>query len=523
MEVGDGLMSSHHVTCVTYEEIGASIRFVGEKPAYLFLADGPRGGGYVASQLESVTEQHRGVCITAGWRNGFTRPFGALLDVIEECAALLQPTSPEILERYAWLLVNVLYPWRRHQIPPPVGELRAGLADVVLRNDQRLIHQFFQRRNVKPQIVSYCMHLLLDAARQMREDAVLARIGDDPGAQIPSGPLVLVLDGAEQVDQLALNTLSLLTRYAAVKQVPVRVCLIGDKNDSRVTSLMSSIDPVMWNAFECYKLPEQRDVASWIHDEAGPQGLYAARLASLFALPFQESAWLAELPDSWRSCGYHVYQTLLSARVLSRTSEGRLRFARGYVQAALYETLASDVSLRMHQRLLEGEEGDDPFAAAWHARELNRRDAGRYDVAAMERAWAVSSYDVAHALADRAFSQATTASGTRVDLLRALLNYEAEQYREADVCFQRAVSATDLKDGEREFIQYLQGYNAIFGLGDYKTGVDLLSTALAYYESKDDKRGAAYIRNSLAFAHCRSNGVDEAIGIEEHNISNITS
>jgi hypothetical protein len=115
----------------------------------------PEGGGArrVLATLAGATGGGDAV-LHASWRRGLLRPFGGLLDVIEDLAAWVQPRQPELLQRFGWSLVNLLYPWRRAQAAFPVGELRAGLADFVLRGDQNLIHQFFQKRNVRPQILS---------------------------------------------------------------------------------------------------------------------------------------------------------------------------------------------------------------------------------------------------------------------------------------------------------------------------------------------------------------------------------
>lgn len=461
------------------------------------------------SQLEQRVSAAGGTVITAGWREGLLRPYGALLDIVEEFAAWAHPRQPELLQRFGWSLINLLYPWRKSEAELPVGELRAGLADLVFRGDQTLIHQFFQKRNVRPQILSYLTHFLLETTSAI--------------AATTSAPVVLCLEDAHLADELSVSAVQLFNRYARSKRVPVRICIIAETiTGSPFDGILVNPDVRQeWRVARLNNTTANNALETTL-ERLSPEQLAALQVATVFALPFNSSSWIEILPVELHATAETSITDLLAAGVLRKVGDDRLRFASGELRKRIAAGLPAKECKHYHLHALKIEESKDVFAAAWHAN-VGRwlAELRAYCLAAMERAWAVSAYECALTFAERALAAPAEDSTLDENLLLAMLNYEAGRYEEAH---QRLAAALEHPSGQldRNFLEYLLGYNAVFGIGDYKQGIEILNRVVSHYEQKDDERGIAYIRNSLAFAHFCSRNVDEAISLEELNIDQLS-
>ena len=469
---------------------------------WIVLASSPDEAFAVASRLQTDANH---TTIAVSWREGLLRPYGALLDVVEELAAWAQPRQPELLQRFGWSLVNLLYPWRKSEAALPVGELRAGLADFVFRSDQTLIHQFFQKRNVRPQILSYLIHFLLEAT-----SAIAA-----------SKPVLLCLNNAQLADELSLSALQLLNRYARSKNTSLQICLIASRvPGSAFDTLLEQND-----SLNEWRVTQNENAASNSLAAAKERSTSAQRaaleVATVFGLPFKLADWIEILPAELKATAKTSVRELVAGGVLHRLADDRLRFANERLRDVIAADLPASVRESLHARMLAGEESNDAFVAAWHATEGRSDELRSRCLQAMERAWAVSAYDCALTFAERAL--AAPAGDTTIDdnLLLAMLNYEAGRYAEAHQ-FLRAALEHPTGKIEPKFLEYLLGYNAVFGIADYKQGIEILTRVLGHYEQKGDERGIAYIRNSLAFAHFCSRNVDEAITLEELNIEQLS-
>jgi tetratricopeptide (TPR) repeat protein len=484
----------------------------------------------LATDLEEKFKRTGGLIFSATWRKGLVRPFGAILDIVEELAAWAKPHEPELLQRFGWSLVNLLYPWRKNEAALPVGELRAGLADLVLRNDQTLIHQFFQKRNVRPQILSYLIQFLLETT-----SAITAAT---------SSPVLLRFENVQLADELSISALQLLNRYARIKPVPIRICAIAEAApDTEFDKLLNKPDlSSEWRVAHLNtssKVTSQAEgLASAVGGERGhatlPDLFFQQSLAELtaeqrttveaatvFALPFNLSDWKAVLPDELQTTAETSVDELVSRGILHRVGDDRLRITHGPLLEFLAGKLDIEKQQTLHARVLQLEESADAFAAAWHAEKGNRADElRRYCLQAMQRAWAVSAYDTAISFAEKALVAPADETEFSEDLLLAMLNYEAGRYTEAHQRLKAAVDNPPPKMDPR-LVEYLLGYNAVFGLNDWQQGIDILNEVLKHYEAKGDERGMAYIRNTLAFAHFNSRNIDEAISLEELNIEQL--
>lgn len=469
----------------------------------------------LAADLEEKFKATGGLTFSATWREGLVRPFGAILDIVEELAAWAKPHEPELLQRFGWSLVNLLYPWRKNEAALPVGELRAGLADLVLRNDQTLIHQFFQKRNVRPQILSYLVQFVIETT-----SAITAAT---------SAPVLLRFENVQLADELSISALQLLNRYARMKPVPVRICAIAEAApDTEFDKLLNKTDlSAEWrvahlNTSSRETSQEERFApAVELLKELSADQRTALEAATVFALPFNVSDWKSVLPDELQTTAESSVDDLVSRGVLHRVGDDRLRITHGPLVEFLSGKLDGEKQKALHAQALQLEESGDAFAAAWHAEQGNRSDElRRYCLQAMQRAWAVSAYDTAIIFAQKALAAPADETEFSEDLLLAMLNYEAGRYTEAHAQLKAAVDNPPPKM-DRSFIEYLLGYNAVFGLNDWRQGIDILNDVLKHYEAKGDERGMAYIRNSLAFAHFNSRNIDEAISLEELNIEQL--
>lgn len=452
------------------------------------------------NDLERTVREGDGLVLRAGWRQGLLRPFGALPEIVEELADWAHPRQPELLQRYGWSLINLLYPWRRSQAALPVGELRAGLADFVLRGDQTLIHQFFQKRSVRPQILSYLIQFVL-AATAARPEA---------GA----GGVWLVLEDAHRADELTVRALVLLNRYARHQGVPLTLVVEARRIEGTSLRVLEE-EADEWRPVHLVAVDYRPPAALTGRSR---EAVEAQAAAAAFALPFRRRDWLELLDPPRRAVAEAVFEELAGSGDLRPTGGERWRFANGRTVEALVDACSGDQLRRWHRRLLDGEEGDDPFAAAWHCQQADVAELRQRCLRAMERAWAVSAYDTALAYAEGALAAPEEAGDGNppVDgsLLLAMLHYEAERYAEADRHL-RAALDQPRTGHDPMFLRYLLGYNTVFGLGDFALGIRILEEVLRHYDAAGDRRGAAYIRNSLAFAHFRSREVDEAIDLEQ--------
>ncbi|HEU4834248.1 MAG TPA: carbamoyltransferase C-terminal domain-containing protein [Pyrinomonadaceae bacterium] len=461
----------------------------------------------LAADLEEKFKATGGLTFSATWREGLVRPFGAILDIVEELAAWAKPHEPELLQRFGWSLVNLLYPWRKNEAALPVGELRAGLADLVLRNDQTLIHQFFQKRNVRPQILSYLVQFVIETT-----SAITAAT---------SSPVLLRFENVQLADELSISALQLLNRYARMKPVPVRIVAIAEAApDTEFDKLLNKPDlSAEWRVAHL-NTSSQINPAERLLEELTAEQRTALEAATVFALPFNVSDWKSVLPDELQATAETSVDDLVSRGLLHRVGEDRLRITPGPL-AFLSGKLDFEKQQALHAQVLQLEESEDAFAAAWHAEKANRSgELRRYCLQAMQRAWAVSAYDTALIFAEKALAAPADETEFSEDLLLAMLNYEAGRYTEAHEQLKAAVNNPPPKMDPR-LVEYLLGYNAVFGLNDWQQGIDILNEVLKHYEAKGDERGMAYIRNTLAFAHFNSRNIGEAISLEELNIEQL--
>ncbi|MEM9557514.1 MAG: hypothetical protein AAGC60_24860 [Acidobacteriota bacterium] len=163
-------------------------------------------------------------------------------------------------------------------------------------------------------------------------------------------------------------------------------------------------------------------------------------------------------------------------------------------------------------------EADDPFAAAWHARQAGlNEEAGAKSRDAMKRAWALSAYESASRHAGWAL-ESSALDGVDPDLLFGLLQFEAENYQETDRLLSACWERQEPGSVHHADLQWLIGYNAIFGLEQFDRGRELLETVLDRFEQEGMVRECGYLRNSIAYALFRTRQLDSALQAENEVI-----
>lgn len=463
-----------------------------------------RGDREHRERLATAVEEHLvevSAVAVGGWRGGLERPYAGWAEVLDRLTLALQHDEPEIARRFAWALVHLLPPWGRARLGPPVNEPRSGLAELALQGNPSFIHEFFQKRNVEPQMLSYVMHSVLEAA--------IAAARGRRGA-------LVMLDDLPVVDRTSRAVLLLLLRYAHLREAPLVVCLSSDDDDLdrwlKEELGAPGEGPVAWERLEAAAGSE-----AWC-----PTSRQLA-LAGCFALPFRVAEWrrLIEATDR-EAMSVDELERAVAAEVavgrLRRFADGRLGFTRVAAARRAARLLDAAEVRDAHRALLEAEESGDPFVAAWHAAEARDEAAiYRHGRLAMVRAWGLSAYDCALVHADAMLGARPADSEIDASFVHALLSYEAGRYTAADAAFERVLE-TPPHGFDRPFLEYLHGYNAIFGLEDFARGIEILERVVEAYRRQGEERVLAYARNSLAYALVRSRMIDEAIALEEENL-----
>ena len=448
--------------------------------------------GQVLTDLEEHARADGGLVIRGAWRPGLERPLGGLLAAADQLTGWAMAHDSQILRRYGRTLVTLL-PARRGL--PPLRQRsahRAGAAAFLLRGDLFGLADFYQRRNIAMGTMSDVVHFVLDCAEAHH--------------RATGAPTLLCLDDFDRADSLTRRALRRLVRYA--RRVPIVVCAGSRKP---LAEGAADATDVTWRSVRL-----EAAGGSTVADEiealtAEEFELLAAAVTP--ALPFTREEWLA------LAAPLEVDPTATVERFVARgwvrdLGGDRWTVPRAPVVNAVERRLSEDRRRELHRRALEITK--DPFAAAFHAgRGSDVAEVHRQSLLAMERAWGASAYDCALHHAEQAAETLPEDSSLDRRLMLGLLTYEAEDYQSADRHLSAAFASGDGDDLERVRIRRLQGYNAIFGLGEFDRGREILQEVLVRYEAEGMKRESAYLRNSIAFALFRSRNADDALDLEE--------
>ncbi|MCA1636051.1 MAG: tetratricopeptide repeat protein [Acidobacteria bacterium] len=201
--------------------------------------------------------------------------------------------------------------------------------------------------------------------------------------------------------------------------------------------------------------------------------------------------------------------------VLRRFGAARFAFASPALRDSAYLSLDAGSLKRLHGAALEIE-GEDSYAAVWHAARAGlREEVRRHSIKATERAWAVSDYGSAITTAKQ-YVEAVNGDGDSAvngDLLMALLHYEAGQHAETERYLAEALKAKS-DSAHHSVLERLLGYNAIFGLGDFERGRGIMETVLRSFEARGLQQDAGYVRNTIAYTLFCTRRFDDAVEME---------
>lgn len=452
------------------------------------------------SELDKVEESvtaSGGVVVGGFWRSDLERPVGGLLDVVRQLVDLIAPLQPEIVQRFGRVLATALPD--RFLKPPLAGQagLHATVPDFPLHGERSVLIEYYQRRSRSTLTQSHLVHFVLLSVE------ALAAAG--------RAPTLMRLEGAEQADRLAVEILHLLHHYRRQRGSPLILMVQAEHLPPGWDEVPAATE---WRRFD---EPPRQEEASPSPAATVPAELLAA---TVFSHPFgaDELARLTGAPDA---------QQLLADAVAAgwlRHVEGSGHVFRTSTTAeswasALRAGADAGILARLHAKALEIEAAD-PFAAVWHARHAGLvEEAGAKSIEAMRRAWSLSAYDTARAQARWAI-ETQALPGVDPDLLLGFIYYEAEDYSEADRLLTAAWERQAPESSARADLQWLVGYNAIFGLEEFDRGRELLQAVLGRFqhEGQAKERECGYLRNTIAYALFRSRRVDHALEAENEVI-----
>lgn len=484
-------------------------------PAGLIL-HGSTPGGRLRAAVGELEEQARsGGCpvIRGTFRQGLLRPYGGLLEAVEALIAEIGAEEPALLRRYAQMLSAISPRWRG-DAQLLEGKDRdgmtytSGLADFVLRGNRKTLHEFFQKRNLAPQIAGLLIQLVLAAARHL-------------ASRRASATLLLLLEGVERSDQLTRSTLALLARYARAEGTPLLVCLAVGHREADVTRSLAT-DPVDFEEeWRVVAVAENADEpASPSPSRMQPLAPNERRFLTLVSV-FPGAFSLSELEDLLCARPLDASEAARESLVhhgLLHRSGSRLIWSCEEQRTSFLDSMPADERETLHALVLDRVKFLDPFLAAYHAVGCaDRAAAHQLALTGMEHAWGASAYESALGLAQLAIEHDDQRQIDR-NLLLAMLNYEAERYREADAHLRACLEDDRPHTADRCQLEYFLGYNAVFGLADFDGGYRILEKVLGQYEAEGREREAKYVRNSIAFALYRGGQVEKAIDTEQETI-----
>jgi len=459
-----------------------------------------------AGQLLASFEQHvasaGGNFVTGAWREGLVRPFGGLLDVVDALAEHTLALQPELLRRYSLTLSNLLPSLRRAEVLRKTGELRSGLADFVLHGDRAGLKDFYWKRNVAPLVVADLVHFILAAATALAE-----------GAGVPT---VLCLKDVHLADRQTTELIQILNSYSS--REPVLLCA----TTAELTELLGSWLVNGTGSRQVWRVIEpDGDAGPDLFHSLTPEQRCVVQSASVLALPFQAHAidallsGGAGLAPALSASAAESSDALVEVGVLRRFGVARFAFASPALREFAYRSLDAESLKRLHGVALEIE-GEDPYAAVWHAAEAGHiEESRRHSIKATEHAWAVSDYGSAIMMAKQ-YVEAMNGDGNGAvnsNLLMALLHYEAGQHEETERYLTETLK-TGLDSAQQSILERLLGYNAIFGLGDFDRGREIMESVLRSFEARGLQQDAGYVRNTIAYTLFCTRRFDDAVEME---------
>lgn len=466
--------------------------------ASLLMLD--RRGDSVDSLLASF-EKHviasGGTFITGTWREGFVRPFGGLLDVVDALAEKVFTFQPELLQRYSLTVVNLLPTWRKVDALHKIGELRSGLADFVLHGDRAGLKDFYWKRNVAPLVCADLVRFTVDAAVALAEST--------------GAPTVLCFKDAHLADDHTAEVLQLLSGYSWRR--PVLLCATAREWTETLESRLEAA-PNERHAWQVTPLAGDADFVLTHERWLTPRWRQVVQSAAVLTLPFDAPALKALLPESLPSVERSL-EALVDEGVLHRFGSARFSFASPNLRNAVYRSLEVEPLRQLHEAALEVEKADS-YAALWHASRADlREEIKRHSIRATERAWAVSDYGSAIALAKHYLAAGNGDGAFSGDLLMALLHYDAGQHEDTERCLIEALKQPPSNTLQHTVFERLLGYNAIFGLGDFERGREIMESVLRGFEARGLQQDAGYVRNTIAYSLFCMRRFDDAVEMEK--------
>ncbi|MEM6797036.1 MAG: hypothetical protein AAF725_23880, partial [Acidobacteriota bacterium] len=443
----------------------------------------PAPAAAILDRREDEVKSAGGVVLRDFWRPGLERPAGAMLGIVRQALDLVAPRQPELAQRFGRALATALP--ELSDSGPLEGqiELLARVPEFPLEGNRAALIEFYQRRSRYFLTQSHFVDFTLGAVRAL--------------AEAGQKPVMIRLEGAENADRLAIEIVHLLHQYGHRQNLPMILAVQAQEMPERWHALAGGADSP-----RLVPVPEDSDP-----DSRRPEAAEALLACAVLTRPFgAEELSLLSGDGGDPALRAEEAQSLLQAGVdagwLARHGESSFYFRSSKTLTAWYEALGSsgDGRLsRLHALGLEVE-AQDPFASTWHTVQSGQlEESGTRGRAALKQAWALSAYETAIALARSALDSPAMAE-VDADLLLGLLHFESEDYREADRLLSQSWQSQEPGSLQHADLQWLLGYNAIFGLEDFDRGRGLLESILEYFQREGKQRESFYLRNSMAYS-----------------------
>ncbi|MEM8962667.1 MAG: hypothetical protein AAGD38_14370 [Acidobacteriota bacterium] len=454
----------------------------GQAVAHLLVGSAV-GADEALAALEKHVAAAGSAYVVGAWRSGFERPFGGLLALVECLAEVMTQHAPGWLRRYRFVLANLLPAWRHRELLAQTRILSSGLARFALHDDTAGLKDFYWRRDETAALATDLIRLVIDAVGEIAER--------DDGS-----PVVVVLEGIDLADRRTVDTIRLLVR--AARHAPIWICATA--TEEPLATLISDDTAGLWTRSRQASKSESTARSGKPFETVDD----VVAVAAVAVFPVDVASIVAAgLGAEPRAIDL---DRLVAARLLRRVGTHRVTVASKARQEAVYQALSETRRGQLHEACLQLE-GDDPYAALWHAEASGALTASRV-AAALEAAWSVSDFAAAARFASRGAGESDS------DQLQGLLSYDSGEYEATERHLKRAIDRRGEHDERYYTLTQLAGYNLIFGRGELDRGRSMLERVLEHYIVEGRDRESLLLRNSIAFALFRVGRFDDAIELE---------
>jgi tetratricopeptide (TPR) repeat protein len=462
------------------------------------------------SSFRASMAHEPGALIWGAWRVEYKAPLAGFQQFLSGWVSQFSDQRPEVLHRYRRLLKTLLPDTSLPKHIADVKPFHAGLSDFVRHRDGSPLREYFRRREITHRIIADLVRLILNLA-----DATTRATGQR---------VVIAFVNVERADRASLLAISLLARYANPRCFSIWVGGLTSE------PLLEALNPT-WAGWHQPSVPvpaPETQTRDTLHSSLDARAYECLAILAAAAAPLTTGVW-AELVgidegslrpqvDAWNLLG-----------VIDGSHISGWHLWPGRIARQLAQNLSIEQRAKLSCQLLKTQPNLQSPLVAYHASLCGDRER-EYSALldALIRSWSLGIYDQAHTDADRVIElrRALNRSEFNDQLLRAMLAYEAGDHAITDFelrsllgrAAEAECSLVDSGENDDTLLIHLIGHNAVFGLGQFKEGIECLKIALSGYEQAGMERHASYVRNALAFALFRTQSLDKVIQWEKDTL-----